>query len=325
MKAPTRFLGPPTPRPPGPGPLADPWRHSTGVFPSRVRCGSVAEISTLRPPIRNRPNTTFCSKPFEKKSPPRPCEKRPSELGTRAKLAHVFPRDAPDCRWLNQHRGSPKESCNTAPRCAPYVQAVGPIRLAHGLPGRLFWPSTRSRPRPEAFEAPRAPELRPAAMIENRHGHSLRGCCTNNCAGPCLRPKGAAQQSANAKINPLQALPAITSRVRPSTRGGSLDWRIAVVHFTPAWPESRADDAWIAFRHAFRGAQPGAPGVKPAATCRSMAKSQWQAHHSPPFLRGIPFSNGRPNLIAPAGAAALLIRGPGARAAEAALRRALLA
>jgi rubrerythrin len=81
--------------------------------------------------------------------------------------------------------------------------------------------------------------------------------------------------------------------------------------------ESRADDAWIAFRHAFEVSNPG-------RICRRSDFEQWQTQWQAIMRRTFPFRTAADMLLAPL-ALPVLLRRPARRAAEVALRRALLA
>jgi hypothetical protein len=81
--------------------------------------------------------------------------------------------------------------------------------------------------------------------------------------------------------------------------------------------ESRADDAWIAFRHAFEVRNPGRP-------CQRDDFDQWQTQWQVIARRTFPFQLAADMLIAPLCLPAL-IRRLARRAAELALRHALLA
>jgi len=81
--------------------------------------------------------------------------------------------------------------------------------------------------------------------------------------------------------------------------------------------ESRSDDAWIAFRHAFEVRNPG-------RTCRRRDFDQWQSALRVIVRRSFPFRMAADMLTAPL-ALPTLIQRMVRRAAQAALRRALLA
>jgi hypothetical protein len=81
--------------------------------------------------------------------------------------------------------------------------------------------------------------------------------------------------------------------------------------------ESRNDDARIAFRHAFEVRNPG-------RRCQPEDFDQWQAQWQAIARRSFPFRLAADMLIAPLSLPAL-IRRLARRAAESALRRALLA
>jgi rubrerythrin len=81
--------------------------------------------------------------------------------------------------------------------------------------------------------------------------------------------------------------------------------------------ESRTDDAWIAFRHAFEINNPG-------RICRRSDFDQWQTQCQAIMRRTFPFRTAADMLIAPL-ALPVLLRRLARWAAEAALRRALLA
>jgi rubrerythrin len=81
--------------------------------------------------------------------------------------------------------------------------------------------------------------------------------------------------------------------------------------------ESRSDDAWIAFRHAFEVSHPG-------RTCRRSDFEQWQTQWQAIVRRTFPFRTAADMLVAPL-ALPVLLRRLARRATEVALRRALLA
>jgi rubrerythrin len=81
--------------------------------------------------------------------------------------------------------------------------------------------------------------------------------------------------------------------------------------------ESRSDDAWIAFRHAFEVSNPG-------RICRRSDFEQWQTQWKAIVRRAFPFRTAADMLVAPLALPALLRR-LARRAAELALRRVLLA
>jgi rubrerythrin len=81
--------------------------------------------------------------------------------------------------------------------------------------------------------------------------------------------------------------------------------------------ESRSDDAWIAFRHAFEVSNPG-------RVCRRSDFDQWQTQCQAIVRRTFPFRTAADMLIAPL-ALPVLLRRLARRAAEVALRRVLLA
>jgi rubrerythrin len=81
--------------------------------------------------------------------------------------------------------------------------------------------------------------------------------------------------------------------------------------------ESRADDTWIAFRHAFEARNPG-------RRCQRTDLDRWQVAVHAMMRRYFPFRMAAEMLIAPL-ALPVLIRRPARRAAEAGLRRLLFA
>jgi hypothetical protein len=81
--------------------------------------------------------------------------------------------------------------------------------------------------------------------------------------------------------------------------------------------ESRSDDAWIAFRHAFEVQNPG-------RACLRSDFGQWQSEVQAIIRRMFPLRMAADMLIAPLALPAL-VRRLARRAAEAGLRRALLA
>ncbi|HEX4596504.1 MAG TPA: ferritin-like domain-containing protein [Burkholderiaceae bacterium] len=81
--------------------------------------------------------------------------------------------------------------------------------------------------------------------------------------------------------------------------------------------ESRSDDAWIAFRHAFEVTNPG-------RTCGRSDFGQWQTQWQAIVRRTFPFRTAADMLVAPL-ALPVLLRRLARRAAELALRRVLLA
>jgi len=283
-----------------PGPLADPApldRHSVARPVWRV-----ADIDFTAADSRHRSDTTLfyllIGASFVESG---------SELYTRNLLTY-YRDDAPIADWLN-NTWEPEELQHGAALRA-YVQAVWPEFDWHTAYRRFLAEYSQSAS-PEAFEATPHLELAARCMIETGTA-TLYRMLYEYAQEPVLR-----QVLAHIRNDEINHYKHFLQYFRVGQqRGGSRRLRIAWA-ISRRVRESRADDAWIAFRHAFEVRNPG-------RRCQRSDFDQWQSQWQAIMRRLFPFRMAADMLIAPL-ALPLLIRGLVRRAAEAALRRALLA
>ena len=228
-----------------------------------------------------------------------------SELYTRNLLTY-YRDDAAIADWLS-NAWEPEELQHGAALRA-YVQAVWP---------QFDWPAAYARffaeysqaASPDAFEATPDLELAARCMIETGTT-TLYRMLHDYAQEPVLR-----QVLARIRDDEVSHYRHFLQFFRAARSGGG---RLRV-----AWAigrrvrESRNDDAWIAFRHAFEVRNPG-------RGCRRSDFDQWQSEWQAIARRTFPFRMAADMLLAPL-ALPRLIRRLARAGAEAALRRALLA
>ncbi len=230
-----------------------------------------------------------------------------SELYTRNLLTY-YRHDAPIADWLS-NAWEPEELQHGAALRA-YVQAVWT---------EFDWPAAYARffaeysqaASPDAFEATPDLELAARCMIETGTT-TLYRMLHDYAQEPVLR-----QVLAHIRDDEVSHYKHFLQFFRASRRrpgGGRLRVAWAIGRRVR---ESRNDDAWIAFRHAFEVRNPG-------RACRRSDFDQWQSEWQAIMRRTFPFRMAADMLLAPL-ALPLLIRRLARAGTEAALRRALLA
>jgi rubrerythrin len=230
-----------------------------------------------------------------------------SELYTRNLLTY-YRDDAHIAEWLGKV-WEPEELQHGAALRA-YVGAVWP-EFDWDEAYRRFIAEYSQAASPEAFEATPHLELAARCMIETGTT-SLYRMLYEYAQEPVLRRVLAhiRDDEVNHYKHFLQFFRARQARER--LRRLKVAWAIG-----RRVRESRADDAWIAFRHAFEVRNP-------QRSCRRADFDRWQTEWQAIVRRAFPFRMAADMLIAPLALPALFKR-PLRRAAEAALRRALLA
>jgi len=230
-----------------------------------------------------------------------------SELYTRNLLTY-YRDDEQIAAWLN-NTWEPEELQHGAALRA-YVQAVWP-EFDWQTAYRRFLAEYSQTASPDAFEATPHLELAARCMIETGTA-TLYRMMYEYAQEPVLR-----QVLAHIRNDEINHYKHFLQYFRAGQqRGGRRRLKVA-------WAigrrvrESRADDAWIAFRHAFEVRNPG-------RSCQRSDFDRWQSQWQAIMRRAFPFRMAADMLIAPL-ALPVLIRGLARRAAEAALRRALLA
>ncbi len=230
-----------------------------------------------------------------------------SELYTRNLLTYY--RDVPQISdWLRDV-WEPEELQHGAALRA-YVQAVWP-EFDWDEAYRRFLAEYSVAASPEAFEATPHLELAARCMIETGTA-TLYRMMYEYAQEPVLR-----QVLAHIRDDEVNHYKHFLQYFR-SGQGSEGRRRLRV-----AWAigrrvrESRSDDAWIAFRHAFEVRNPG-------CSCRRSDFDQWQSAVQAIMRRTFPFRMAADMLIAPLALPGLIQR-IARRVASAALRRALLA
>ena len=228
-----------------------------------------------------------------------------SELYTRNLLTYY--RDVPQISdWLN-NVWEPEELQHGAALRA-YVQAVWP-EFDWDQAYRRFLAEYSQAASPEAFEATPHLELAARCMIETGTA-TLYRMMHEYAQEPVLR-----EVLAHIRDDEVNHYKHFLQYFRSSQgREGRLRIAWAIGRRVR---ESRADDAWIAFRHAFEVRNPG-------RTCRRSDFDQWQSAVQAIMRRTFPFRMAADMLIAPLALPALTRR-IARRIASAVLRRALLA
>jgi rubrerythrin len=284
----------------GPGSRADVRPADNG---SRGRpVWRVADIDFARADARHRSDTTLfyllAGSSFIESG---------SELYTRNLLTY-YRDDAQIADWLDNVWEAEELQHGAALRA--YVQAVWPEFDWHEA-YRRFMADYSQTASPEAFEATPHLELAARCMIETGTT-SLYGMLHEYAQEPVLRQVLAhiRDDEVNHYKHFLHFFRA--GQAREGRRPLKVAWAIG-----RRVRESRNDDARIAFRHAFEVRNPG-------RRCQPEDFDQWQAQWQAIARRSFPFRLAADMLIAPLSLPAL-IRRLARRAAESALRRALLA
>ncbi len=230
-----------------------------------------------------------------------------SDLYTRNLLTY-YRDDAPIADWLS-NEWEPEELQHGA-ALRGYVQAVWPeFDWRRAYQGFLAEYSRAASP--EAFEATPNLELAARCMIETGTT-SLYRMMHEYAQEPVLRQVLA--NIGNDEVSHYKHFLGFlrAGQAREGRRPLKVAWAIG-----RRVRESRSDDAWIAFRHAFEVRNPG-------SACRRSDFEQWQSGVRTIMERTFPFRMAADMLVAPLGLP-VLIRRLARRAAEAGLRRVFLA
>jgi rubrerythrin len=230
-----------------------------------------------------------------------------SELYTRNLLTY-YRDDAPIADWLS-HIWE-REELQHGAALREYVQAVWP-EFDWNTAYEGFLSEYSQTASPDAFEATPYLELAARCMIETGTT-TLYQMLYEYAQEPVLRQvlRHIRDDEVNHYKHFLQFFRA--GQAREGRRPLKVAWAIG-----RRVRESQSDDAWIAFRHAFEVRNPG-------QQCQRSDFDQWQASWRAIARRAFPFRMAADMLIAPLALPAL-IRRLARRAAELALRRALLA
>jgi hypothetical protein len=230
-----------------------------------------------------------------------------SELYTRNLLTY-YRDDPPIADWLS-NAWEPEELQHGAALRA-YVQAVWPEfdwQRAYGG----FMAEYSQAASPEAFEATRRLELAARCMIETGTA-SLYRMLYEYVQEPVLRQ--VLGHIRDDEVGHYKHFLRFFRASQPRQFGGALRVAWAIGRRVR---ESRSDDAWIAFRHAFEVRNPG-------RRCQRSDFDRWQDQLNAIVRRAFPFRMAAEMLVAPL-ALSPLARRLARRAAEAGLRRLLLA
>jgi hypothetical protein len=230
-----------------------------------------------------------------------------SELYTRNLLTY-YRNDAPIADWLS-NAWEPEELQHGAALRA-YVQAVWPEFDWQAAYARFFAEYSQAAS-PDAFEATPDLELAARCMIETGTT-TLYRMLHDYAQEPVLREVLA--HIRDDEVSHYKHFLQFFRAARQRPGGGRLRVAWAIGRRVR---ESRNDDAWIAFRHAFEVRNPG-------RSCRRNDFAQWQSQYQAIVRRAFPFRMAADMLLAPL-ALPLPIRRLARAGAEVALRRALLA
>lgn len=230
-----------------------------------------------------------------------------SELYTRNLLTY-YRDDAQIAEWLNNAWEPEELQHGTALRA--YVKAIWPeFDWERAYQG--FFAEYSQTASPDAFEATPHLELAARCMIETGTA-TLYGMLHEYAQEPVLRQVLA--HIRNDEVSHYKYFLHFfrAGQAREGRRLLKVAWAIG-----RRVRESRSDDAWIAFRHAFEVRNPG-------RSCRRADFDLWQADLRSMMQRAFPFRMAADMLIAPL-ALPIRVRRLARRAAEAGLRRVLLA
>ncbi len=230
-----------------------------------------------------------------------------SELYTRNLLTY-YRDDAPVADWLTNEWEAEELQHGAALRA--YVAAVWP-EFDWALAYRRFYAEYEQVASPDAFEPTRYLELAARCMIETGTS-SLYRMLLDYAQEPVLR-----QVLAHIRDDEVRHFKHFLGFLRARQR---LEGRrpVAVARaILRRVRESRADDSWIAYRHAFEVRHPG-------RSCQRGDFDQWNAQVRAIVRRAFPFRMAAEMLVAPL-SLPVLLRLPLRRATEFGLRRLLFA
>jgi hypothetical protein len=230
-----------------------------------------------------------------------------SELYTRNLLTY-YRDDAPIADWLsNEWEG---EELQHGAALRAYVAALWP-RFDWQQAYRRFYAEYSQAASPEAFEATPYLELAARCMIETGTS-SLYRMLHSYAKEPVLR-----QILGNIRDDEVRHYKHFLSFARAAqVRAGRRRWSVAVA-IARRLRESRSDDAWIAFHHAYEVNNPG-------NRCERRHFEQWNRAVQTIIRGSFPFRMAAEMLVAPL-SLPVLLRRPMRRLVELGLRRVLTA